>query len=103
MTEELKPCPFCGGEAILCENIDRAYVYCKECGCQTDESHATARYAAEAWNTRYKRTCKAICEQVFEEHVWLCSACGEAFDSIASIYDFCPYCGAEIMQEEING
>ena len=42
MTDELKPCPFCGGEAKLKHGYRRkgekfgnkAYVQCKKCGCK---------------------------------------------------------------------
>ena len=55
--EELKKCPFCGGEAALKihygfdEKVISAFVYCKECGV------ATRRCALEAtargmWNRR---------------------------------------------------
>lgn len=63
MANELKPCPFCGGEA----KVDCAprsygtvvvYAFCKECGAQSEEF--CARYdicakdeAINAWNRRW--------------------------------------------------
>ncbi len=55
--EELKKCPFCGGEAKL--NITRgfkreviaAFVYCTKCGVGT-LSYTLAKTAKEAWNRR---------------------------------------------------
>lgn len=62
--EELKPCPFCGGEAEFYSSIAPAshrpccFVYCKECKSKTDDFVAddcTFSYkykAKEAWNRR---------------------------------------------------
>ena len=59
--EELKPCPFCGGEALLEEFIVRkGFEACVVCtGCLVtmptstyDESEKAARKAIEAWNRR---------------------------------------------------
>lgn len=43
MDKELKPCPFCGGEAELC---DGEIVQCSNEDCQVK------RYTIQAWNTR---------------------------------------------------
>lgn len=54
-TEELKPCPFCGGEGINCsasesrKNGDLEWsVFCRDCECYFD----SAEEATKAWNTR---------------------------------------------------
>lgn len=50
---ELKPCPFCGGEALISRYGTRRFstvVECTECGC-TLENGETFRHG-EAWNTR---------------------------------------------------
>lgn len=62
---ELKPCPFCGGEAIISRNdmiIKRktqrcAWVYCQKCGAKTpyymrSNFEHYMRSAIEAWNRR---------------------------------------------------
>lgn len=55
--EELKKCPFCGGEAMLKinygfdEKVISSFVYCEECGIAT-RSYALERTAIEVWNRR---------------------------------------------------
>lgn len=61
---ELKPCPFCGGEAEMCysnDNHRRPYVQCKFGSMLTPQCAISHRYAwdyrteeeaAEAWNRR---------------------------------------------------
>lgn len=62
MTNELKPCPFCGGEASMVETEDNdhqvtmAWVECLNCGVETaavvvPESGIIAT-ASLLWNTR---------------------------------------------------
>ena len=59
---ELKPCPFCGGEAEICVahwdfendcpvNGSGYGVECKDCLTSTDE-YETQEKAAQAWNRR---------------------------------------------------
>ena len=63
MSDKLKPCPFCGGEAELVytnDNHRAPYVRCKfgvmqkpKCvGCQYPWNHKTEEEAIEAWNGR---------------------------------------------------
>lgn len=51
--KELKPCPFCGGEAgLFAYEIFVEYsVYCKSCHNGTDE-YRSKEGAIEAWNRR---------------------------------------------------
>ncbi len=61
MTDKLKPCPFCGGEAdFIQDNVLGIYaVWCKECKCKTPYQfdfgaglEVSKRKAVEVWNRR---------------------------------------------------
>jgi hypothetical protein len=59
---ELRPCPFCGGEAILVKNDFACSVRCTKCGAETRDAetcmglyttyYAIINEAAELWNKR---------------------------------------------------
>lgn len=54
---DLKPCPFCGGDADIGgdENEEYAVAFCTGCGNATDGylvDECGAEFASEAWNTR---------------------------------------------------
>ena len=53
---KLKPCPFCGGEAVRLQMIDNPfsgtrYFGCRKC-CVVSFTHMTEAEAIKAWNTR---------------------------------------------------
>lgn len=51
--EELKPCPFCGGKADICETSSTwSFVSCYECSAEIRGD--TKAEAIEAWNRRVK-------------------------------------------------
>ena len=61
MNDELKPCPFCGGEARFARGFNYGelgsirWVYCSKCGAMTrSDFHKTKEDAAVAWNTRWR-------------------------------------------------
>jgi len=50
--EELKPCPFCGGEAEYYGECDMVHVRCKVCGATTPGWWDEPEDAAADWNRR---------------------------------------------------
>lgn len=65
MSEQLKPCPFCGGKAELCAGAHMGrsaiFIQCQKCGAQTkyyidfqmmNGLTPTQKKAIEAWNRR---------------------------------------------------
>lgn len=55
--DELKPCPFCGGEALVVEHpfepqITTFGVECSRCGCMTQPNYIAKVGAIGAWNRR---------------------------------------------------
>ena len=50
MREELKPCPFCGGEARLIEMQGISEIYCAKCCISTGQCRENT--AINRWNTR---------------------------------------------------
>lgn len=51
MTEELKPCPFCGGKAEFENDNGEWFVFCEKCGSMT-VPFETKPEAKETWNNR---------------------------------------------------
>ena len=70
MNDKLKPCPFCGGRAIVNVSVNGVRVICKECDCQTisliDGNYSTGRGGSavssviEKWNRRENTDIKYI-------------------------------------------
>ena len=60
---ELKPCPFCGGEARFHIYGRTCNVVCDDCRIGTRLEHIDEyEVAVEAWNTRTERTCDGKCD-----------------------------------------
>ena len=62
MAEELRPCPFCGGEAKEFTGEDAAphrwTVECDACGAHVGSG--TRHRARTKWNRRAERTCRMV-------------------------------------------
>lgn len=57
MSEKLKHCPFCGGDAELSNFETMSEVICKKCGAKSRLIESSSKYcsdekAIEAWNRR---------------------------------------------------
>jgi len=79
MTDELKPCPFCGGEAELRSwswPYVRYQVRCSACKCQARARMASEAEAIAAWNTRQSTTSDAL------------AAMREAREALADVLDY---------------
>lgn len=119
MSIELKPCPFCGGEAealsfaVLSPTIHGVTsVVCTECaaGIEVDTAELWLHDAAWYWNTRAERTCHDANTRF---DAWTCSECkctqllmfddfGEptlSVDGVADVPHYCPNCGAKVVEE----
>lgn len=128
MSEELKPCPFCGGEACMDSGtyvIGRktyrtAKCKCRECGvtrsavldiyASLDEAESKA---IEAWNRRAERTCRVVAMDAagsppYRTGNWIynelsdgCSECGYPFDTPnRGVPAYCPNCGAKVVRDD---
>lgn len=106
VSEELKPCPFCGGEAALTCHDNHYVAQCMNDMCGVS-AYTELRYpqsaesAAAAWNTRFERTCRNVMN---EAYAFECSGCGctvaggdeLGHDSSEGAFRFCPNCGARV-------
>lgn len=100
MSEELKPCPFCGGKARLRSGtivtLPMHQVYCLSCGAGCGHRYTEAE-AIEAWNTRYEETCRMETDESCQN--WnSCSVCGADYYNDQPL-NYCPNCGARVVEE----
>lgn len=99
MTEDLKPCPFCGGEAEIRE-LDCFYYIShdkKECDVEAIETFLceSKREAIEAWNHRYEPTCQKVETLNRDGHeIGRCSNC-RAW--IRESNNYCSQCGCKVV------
>lgn len=103
---ELRPCPFCGGEARLYPSEAGFFVGCFNDGCVVNPCSGEFVYdgvwdeeqkeaAIDAWNTRAERTCRNVSKS---EYSFRCSEC-DATDLDFQYPDFCHGCGAKVVSE----
>ena len=120
MTDELLPCPFCGGDVVnmgvrphFREGKGNGWtVLCADCGgsigyIERPDGHFYAEYdtkpeAVAAWNARAERTCQCTTD----DNAWCfaCSECGKTFPRSDLHYahnhgeiNYCPNCGAKVV------
>lgn len=110
MTQELKPCPFCGGTDIrikrdLTCGFETFSVQCMVCDAPQNY-HDSERGAIDAWNTRTERTTPMYRDN---HGIWHCENCEHgadiwtgsngALDAWEDSWapNYCPNCGAKVV------
>ena len=109
MAEELRPCPFCGGEAHAAlaayASGATAHVVCDGCGAKVygySRGERGLRDAVESWNRRSERTCRMGAPIDGE---YRCGECGhlnrETYRADKGWYppEYCAHCGAKAVDE----
>lgn len=97
--QDLKPCPFCGGPAVVVKDAPELFVTCADDQCSL---HGTFNHtesglgkAVEAWNTRYEPICHW---EHTDRCTWTCSNCGVETDVLYRYWLHCPVCGAKVVK-----
>ena len=91
-TDELKPCPFCGGKAFPNIDLRKHWIECREC-CAESGCYRTEAEAIDAWNARAERTCRIV--EYDEAPYPVCSECGAVQPDDYTVY-YCWNCGAKV-------
>ena len=123
---DLKPCPFCGGDAKLRHDYSSEsggwYVIdCLHHGCMRSERsewegqqvstgwRKTKSEATEAWNTRAERTCMLASTQlthhgpygnIYHTHKIVCSECRHDMPEHGDSIQYCPKCGCRVRSND---
>lgn len=104
---ELKPCPFCGGEAKIESESDQMghlmltgyIVKCSRCWCAPKPNNydGNIQNVIDRWNTRHERTCiKVPGKMGYQGRKVVCSECGYGLGD--DRWAFCPKCGAKVIE-----
>ena len=103
MSETLRHCPFCGGEAIIDKSdyrfpdgthaLDGYSARCIGCGARTCE-YKTELLAADAWNRRAERTCRVVTMDMAGEPPY-----HKGSLVLDALSDGCSNCGARVVDE----
>ena len=107
--EQLKECPFCGGQAELYkedEDENWIHVRCRECWAETDGCD-TVKTATSQWNERVETRPQGRWRQYDEEeaNAWECSVCHNVWQLMDGSpaengMKYCQGCGAEMVLED---
>lgn len=99
--DSLKPCPFCGGEAVKEFDSDWGLVVrCLECPAIMTESPCLGILKpVEAWNTRAERTCRY---EPTNRCTRACTSCGREVETLHLWYNYCPNCGSKLIANEMR-
>lgn len=116
MSDELKVCPFCGGDArihskVLAEGFDSGYwAVCDECGKGDTLPHESEEEAAAAWNARAAVADEQFSLAVNDDEAWQkVRTCGQprgfipcdsdSFGSMSFAELWCEHCDIELDPE----
>lgn len=96
MTDRLKPCPFCGSKHVYWNNS--GWIECYDCHIffQVAFSNADKEENIDWWNTRVEQR---MGEWVSDEKGYFhCSECGRKPHDQSATTNFCPNCGARMIE-----
>lgn len=104
MSDELKPCPFCGGAAhaslAAYASGATAHALCDGCGAAVlgyGRGERGLRDAVKRWNRRAERTCRDLNPPSCRD--FECSECGESSEFTPCFMpNYCPNCGARVEE-----
>ena len=108
---ELKPCPFCGGEVTAIEtHPGRGELYCGKCDLvMCGDNAKTPEELTQAWNTRAERTCTPV-DYIGEyyshivgesdEYYGAFCVCSEC-EKYVPMINYCPECGAKFERRDV--
>ena len=101
MTDELKPCPFCGSTRVSIMKLSdgkNKFAICMNCKA-TSNAAKKVEDVKYLWNKRAERTAKVI---ELATRIY-CDECGERIDDFDDItpnkLKYCPNCGARLEWE----
>lgn len=106
MSEELKPCPFCGSDKVeVWDDGSFIYVLCDNCRTSssylyyqnTREESKRTQEVIKAWNTRAERTCRWTPIPDVEGAYWVECLGGSEIDLFGDLPTFCGECGGKIV------
>ena len=101
MSEKLKPCPFCGSDAIMWSWNGGVVVECSkynQCCHRASVEGKTEAEAIEKWNHRVERTAKVVHSDVFGDWKNMCGNCFEAGKKMGLFHEqkYCYECGCKL-------
>lgn len=107
--DELKPCPFCGGEAYYSYNDGSWYVACFDCGSKAFESMAFGyppsnmkerrNEAIKRWNKRYFTVNHGKWIRSKPTGYMCSECCAPLIHAPVIDYNYCPNCGSKMEYE----